>query len=85
MQEHPENALLLNSFHLAHLKCVSVIESCKTLEQVKVAERFIEVFWRFALRTANQLGFNPGIGLKLTLEHLLLQKYEDLGFDWEVE
>lgn len=84
MHEHPNGALLLNAFHTAHQKCVSVIQSCKTYEQIKVAEQYTKVFWRFTLRTAAQLEFDPGLGLKLTLENLLSQKYLDLGFDWEV-
>jgi hypothetical protein len=29
---------------MAKSKCVAVIESCKTLEQLKVAKRFIELY-----------------------------------------
>lgn len=62
-------------------RCVRVIQSCTNIDQARVAESYISIYWNYVSRSLQKFDIIPSLGVKLELEDLLLQRYQDLGLD----
>jgi hypothetical protein len=55
-------------------RCYKVIWSCKTLEQLAVAQVYINLFWKRAIFLSNKYDLNLGIGSIIRLENAILNR-----------
>jgi hypothetical protein len=68
----------INNMRDIATRCHRVIKSCQSLDQLTVAENYVNLFWRRATYLCDQYGIDLGVGGKIVLEDALLNKEFDL-------